>query len=328
MTNNQGRPFDPNTASTDRVKSWLQTALDAYLEDNRGIWAFEPLELKIGREADLAGDLRGIYDSLQADAKLRWRLAVAELLAERGGDLQRRRATRVLLDLSVQMPAFEVLNVLPGVVAHIGEGDDAWRLYDRALTVAVELSRQTEDARECLERMRTSPGFSPTYAGLVFIALCRADPDEWPRHYSTMRESLDALVRRLGPDSDAPRWYAENFVHAVTLARFRQGVGAFFEHGAPSDHWLWNELFKGARSLLVEDASGNLYVRGNPATRVPIEGERQFRPAARNRRDEDGAGWLGGFHNAPTIVLRCARTIAARGWFPSPSGTATHQDAA
>ena len=328
MSNLAGHRFDPDTAPKDSVKSWLQAALDGYLVDGRGVWAFEPLELKIGRDADLAGDLQRVYDSLQADAKLRWRLAVSDLLAERGGDLQHLRATVVLLDLSILMPAFEALKVLPGIVADIGEGDDARRLYDHALTVAIELSRQTEDARDCLDRMRTSPGFSPTYAGLVFIALCRAEPDEWPSHWRTMRESLDALMRQLEPESDGPRWYAESFVRAVTPARLRQDLDVFMELEDPSDDWLWNELFKGAASLLGADASGSLYVRGSSATRVPIRDERRARPAARAGVREVRMRWMAGFRDASGVVARNARTLAKRGWIPRSRMTDTGREAA
>ena len=316
MSKPQEHRFNPNTAPKDSVKSWLQTALDAYLDDDRGIWAFEPLELEIGRDADVSSDLRRIYDALQARAKLRWRLAVVELLAERGGDPQRRLATRMLLDLSIQMQAFEFLKVLPGIVVNIGEGDDAWRLYDRAVTVAIELSRQTEDARECLENMRTSPGFSPTYAGLIFIALCRAEPDEWPRHMRAIRESLDALVHSLGPESDAPRWYAESFVHVVTLARLWQCRRAFFDHGDPSDNWLWNELFKGARSLLSRDESGDLFLRTDPSIRVCVGDDDRVEPAARPQKQEYPMRWAESFRGQPQPVRTSAQEIAVRGWYP------------
>ena len=315
MSNRQDHRFEPNKASKDSVKSWLQTALDGYLDDNWGIWAFEPLELEIGKEADLAGDLQRIYDSLKADGKSRWRLAVAELLAERGRDPRHRRAIGVLLDLSILMPAFEVLKVLPGIVADIGEGDDAWQLYDHAVAVAIELSRETQDARDCLERMRTSPGFSPTYAGLIFIALCRAEPEEWPRHMRAMRESLDALVHSLGPESDAPRWYAESFVHAVTLACLWQGRGAFFEHGDPSDNWLWNELFKGARSLLSRDESGYLFLRTDPSIRIYVGDDDRVEPAARPRKQEYPMLWADSFRDQPESVRTSAQEIEDRGWF-------------
>ena len=149
-TGQEDRSFDPNQASTGAVKSWLMTALDSYFDDDSGRWAFTPLELEIGRQADLAHDLKEIYRPLSATAKSRWRRAVTDLLAEHGHDSQRREATGVLVDLAVLMPAYEVLEVLPGIVANASERE-AKELYDLVVAAAVELARQTEAARSCLE---------------------------------------------------------------------------------------------------------------------------------------------------------------------------------
>ena len=72
-TGQEARSFDSNQASTGAVKSWLKTALDGYFDDDSGRWAFAPLELEIGRQADLAHDLKEIYRSLSAPARSRWR---------------------------------------------------------------------------------------------------------------------------------------------------------------------------------------------------------------------------------------------------------------
>ena len=114
-TGQEDRSFDPSQAPAGAVKSWLKTALDGYFDDDSGRWAFTPLELEIGRQADLAHDLKEIYRPLSAPAKSRWRRAVTEMLAEHGHDPQRREATGVLIDLAVLMPAYEALEVLPGV---------------------------------------------------------------------------------------------------------------------------------------------------------------------------------------------------------------------
>ena len=216
-----------------------------------------PLELEIGRQADLAHDLKEIYRPLSAGAKSRWRRAVTDLLAEHGHDPQRREETGVLIDLAVLMPAYEVLEVLPGIVANAGERE-AKGLYDLVVAAAVELARQTEAARSCLERLRTSPGFSPAYAGLVFTALCQVAPDDWPDHLMRMRPALRALMETLGSDSDSPRWYAESFLHTVTLARLDRNLRIFAKRGEPPDDWLWNAAVQGraftARSRRAEES--------------------------------------------------------------------------
>ena len=317
-TGQEDRSFDPNQASTGAVKSWLKTALDGYFDDDSGRWAFTPLELEIGRQADLAHDLKEIYRPLSAGAKSRWRRAVTDLLAEHGHDPQRREATGVLIDLAVLMPAYEVLEVLPGIVANAVERE-AKGLYDLVVAAAVELARQTKAARSCLERLRTSPGFSPAYAGLVFTALCQVDPDGWPRHMMRMRPALRALMETLGSDSDSPRWYAESFLHAVTLARLDQNLHIFAKRGEPPDDWLWNALFKGKRSLLVLDAQKNLSLRGKQAVSIPLGDIESVVPA--EPHDDrpplsPSGGWMDGFPQLPESVRATAGEIDARGWRP------------
>ena len=309
----EGQPFDPDQASKEAVKAWLKTALDGYFEDDAGRWAFVPLELRIGRQADLAHDLKEIYDSLAAAAKTRWRGAVSELLAEQGHVPRYRETTTVLIDLSVLMPAFEALEVLPGVVANAGEGDEGW-LYDRVVSAAIALSRQTEQARDCLDRLRTSPGFSPTHAGLIFIALCRADPDGWPDHAGTMRPALQRLMASLDPDSDAPRWYAESFLEAVTLARLASGLFGFLKYGSLDEDWLWRQWFLGEGSLLGFDESGEIYQRGAPHIRFPLGdgGRAEAVPPP----SPPIPGWADRFKGRSPEIRDMARHIEEHSWTP------------
>ena len=311
----EGQSFDPNRAPRGSVKSWLKTALDGYFDDDAGRWAFAPLELEIGRHADLAHDLKAFYDTLSATAKSLWRGVVVDLLAEQGGDPRCGKATGVLIDLAVLMPAFEVLEVLPSVVANAHARDDAWPVYDRVVSAAIELSRQTEAARDCLERLCTSPGFSSTYAGLIFIALCRAVPDHWPHHAARMRPALQALMAELGPGSDAPRWYAESFLHAVTLADVDRGLSEFLRYGDPADDWLWNQLFKGEKSLVGLHKPQTLYMRNEPGVSLPLSDDGPVEPirlgeSLRARR------WLDSIQAESDSGRSIAPIIAGRGWIP------------
>ena len=314
----EDQPFDPRNGSSATVKLWLKTALDGYFDDDSGRWAFSPLELEIGRQADLAHDLKDIYDSLPAVAKSRWRSAVTDLLAEQGNDPERQEAAGVLIDLAVFMPAFTVLEVLPSVVANAG-APEAAQLYDRAVAAATALSCRTEAARDCLERLRTSPGFSPAYAGLIFIALCRVDPDRWPDHLRNMKPALRSLVKKLGPDSAALRWYAEDFLCAVTLAGLCRALGAFPEHGEPTADWLWNQLFEGGSSLIVLDEAGNLVLREAANVSFPLVDTCRAVPT---KPPEDpsvsslSTGWLSAFQGESETIQSIARTIGERNWMP------------
>ena len=316
MPNQEGQSYDPNQAPKGSVKCWLKTALDGYFDDDAGRWAFVPLELEIGRHADLAHDLKVVYNTLSATAKLRWRGAVVDLLAEQGGDPRYGKATSVLIDLAVLMPAFEVLEVLPGVVANADARDDAWLVYDHIVSAAIELSRQTEAARDCLESLRTSPSFSSTYAGLIFIALCRTAPDRWPDHATRMRPALQTLMTKLGPDSDAPRWYAESFLRAVALAGVDRGLSGFLRYGKPAGDWLWNQLFKGERSLVGLDESENIYLRDEPSVSLSLSDYGPVEPTC-PQKSLRARRWLSSIRAESDSVGLSARIIAERDWVPS-----------
>ena len=326
MSEQESQSFDPGQAPTRSVKSWLGTALDAYFSGDSERWAFSPLAMEVGGHADLAHDLREIYDSLPAEAKPRWRDAVTELLSEQGHSPQHREATAVLIDLVALMPAFEGLEVLPGVVAHADSREEEW-LYDRVVSAAIALSRQTEAARACLDRIRTSPGFSPTYAGLIFIALCRADPNGWPDHAGSMRPALQRLMASLDPDSDAPRWYAESFLEAVTLAGLASGLGRFLEYGSPVEDWLWSELFKGERSLIGLDESDDIYLHGEPHIRISLgDGARveTVRPLTERRASPPSGSWADRFKDRSREIRDIAQQIEGRRWL----GSDPHEQAA
>ena len=192
--------FDPNSADTRGIAQWLETALDGYFEDDIGRWAFRPLEQHIGVRDDLAGDLCAIYDSLTASAQARWRHAIRDVLAFHGRDISKREAVRVLVTFAVLIRSPEVLDVLPGILS----GQDG-ELLDLAVGAATALASQTDASRECLVRIRTSPAFTPDYAGLILVALCHADESvlTWPPSLRIVRFNLGAGQRMDWPAGEA-----------------------------------------------------------------------------------------------------------------------------
>lgn len=264
--------FDANTADDQSVARWIQTSLDSYIKDGVGRWAFRPLEHHIGMRDDLAEDLRAIYDSLPAAAQTRWRLAIHDLLATQGPDISKREATRVLIDFAILVRAHEVLEVLPALIAN-GRGDE--RLLDQVVRAAIALASQTEASRDCLKRICTSPKFVPDYAGLVLVALCHADPDNWLAHVENLAAPMQILATRLSDGSTALRFYASTILEAISLSRVT-GVAANHLFGRAESRWLWNEWFKGGQSLIRYeefkiDSSARLLLRANEAVSVPID---------------------------------------------------------
>ena len=263
--------FDANSADAERVAHWLGTALDSYLIDDMGRWAFQPLEAHIGQRDDLAEDLRSIYASLTARAQARWRKAIRDLLATRGRDASRRTSTNVLVDFGVLIRAAEVLDVLPGLLA----GEQGTVMLNRAVRAATALAAETEASRNCLERIRTSSAFKTDYAGLVLLALCHADPDNWLSHVQDLAIPMQQLAKQLPDGSTALHFYANNILDSITLSRVSYSA---LRHllAAKEPCWLLTEWLHGDRSLLLLEpettTTSRLILRANESISTAIDG--------------------------------------------------------
>ena len=239
--------FDANNADTREIARWLETALDGYIKDDMGRWAFRPLERYIGVRDDLVDDLRAIYDSLTASAQGRWRDAIRDMLAIHGRDISKRKTTRVLLTFATVIRSHEVLDVLPSILS--GSQDDD--LLDITVEAATSLASQTEASRRCLDRIRTSPAFTSHYAGLILVALCHADPDNWLHHVKELGVAMGKLASRLDPDSTALRFYASNILNAIGLSRITTAsLAALSTRPGHQFLWLLKEWFQDDQSLL------------------------------------------------------------------------------
>ena len=239
--------FDANNADTRQIARWLETALDGYIKDDMGRWAFRPLERYIGLRDHLVDDLRAIYDSLTASAQGRWRDAIRDILALHGRDISKRKTTRVLITLATLIRSQEVLDVLPGILSGSQDHD----LLDLTVEAATSLASQTEASRRCLKQIRTSPTFTSHYAGLILVALCHADPDNWPHHVKELGIAMGKLASRLDPDSTALRFYANDILQSISLSRIT--VAALNSLATESDGqaaWLLKEWLEGDQSLL------------------------------------------------------------------------------
>ena len=239
--------FDPNSADTHRIAQWLEAALNGYFKDGIGRWAFRPLEQYIGIHDALADDLCAIYDSLRASAQARWRHAIRDVLAFHGRDISKREAVRVLVTFAVLIRSPEVLEVLPGILS----GQDNGELLDMAVGAATALASQTDASRECLERIRTSPAFTSDYAGLILVALCHADPDNWLRHVRELAAPMQRLANLLPSESTALRFYASRILDAISLKRIADAnLNHLMSDSVEEAAWLLREWFHEDDSLL------------------------------------------------------------------------------
>jgi len=263
--------FDPNSADSRRIAQWLETALDGYFKDDIGRWAFRPLEQHIGVRDDVADDLRAIYDTLTASAQARWRGAIRDVLAFHGRDISKREAVRVLITVAVLIRSPDVLDVLPGILS----GQDDGELLDLAVEAATALASQTDASRKCLERIRTSPAFTPDYAGLILAALCHADPDNWLSHVKELAVPMRKLASLLSPESTALRFYASRILDAISLKRIADvNPKHLVSDSVEGAAWLLREWFQEDDSLLLlhHDATGvRLALRSDDSISVESE---------------------------------------------------------
>lgn len=261
--------FDPNGTEAEGIRTWMQAGLDGYLKRDMGRWAFRPLERYVDVRYDLAEDLRAIYQDVEPHAQVRWRTAIRDLLAMQGCDQSKREATRVLIDFAALIRAHEVLDVLPALVS-----SDPESLLDQVVGMVVALANQTDRARTCLEYIHTSPSFSPDYAGLVLVALCRADPDGWLRHVEDLAKPMNVLASQLEADSTALRSFARRILDAVSLSRLDFASLNRLERSSESI-WLWKEWLGSPDSLLRYEAkSGStprLFLRTDNAQSIVLD---------------------------------------------------------
>ena len=263
--------FDPNRADTARIAQWLEAALSGYFKDDIGRWAFRPLEQHIGVHDDLASDLCAIYDSLTASAQVRWRCAIRDVVALHGRDISKRKAVRVLIDSAVLIRSPEVLDVLPGILSDQDDGE----LLDLAVEAATALASRTDASRKCLERIRTSPAFAPDYAGLILVALCHADPDNWLRHVKKLAVPMRRLANRLPPESTALCFYASSILDAIGLKRIADAnLNHLMSDSVEEAAWLLREWFHADDSLLClhhDATSFRLALRNDDSISVDLD---------------------------------------------------------
>ena len=240
--------FDANTADAESIRLWLQASMDSYFEQNMGRLAFRPLEHYVGVRDDLAEDLRAIYQDVEPRAQAHWRTAIRDLLAMQGRDLSKLEATRALIDFAALVRAHEVLDVLPALVSC-----DPESLLDPIVETAVALANQTDRARDCLQRLHTSPSFSEDYAGIVLVALCHVDPDGWLRHAENLARAMNVLASRLEDGSTALTSFASGILEAISLSRLDCASLNCLARSSEST-WLWEEWLGRPDSLLRYEA--------------------------------------------------------------------------
>ncbi|MCI0623352.1 MAG: hypothetical protein L0387_17120 [Acidobacteria bacterium] len=272
----------------ERFEAWLRVGLEGYLLEDKGAWAFPGAEGAIVRQDYLALGLRDTYRRLRAEAQSHFRRSVAKVLASLEAEERNAPIFEHLLSLAAELPAPEVLRVLPGRIGNgfLGitanrEGDSLFALT--LLTVA-ELAAPRREAVDCLHALVGSVHFDHAYAGIALIALSRADDRGLVNHMVRLREPLGAMFREFNAPQTAKQDLARSVIEAVGIHRLVEALPRlkYFEprdKHAALDTWLIEALLKGKNAPLVchESEKGQFYFclsgRDDVKEFLPEEGE-------------------------------------------------------
>lgn len=190
---------------------WLLVGITRFLVDGDGADSFSGAANYVARLGSIEQDLAIIFDALnrpeQASFRAGIRIALGELTRQPDHLLL---VGTHLLRLAAVVSAFEVVEVLPSLVAaarHLPEADRE-DISSLALDVAIELAVPTLPARDVLRGLVTATGFAEAVAGPALIALTRADPNGLPGHLDLLWKPLSEKYAALRPSAENP-WLIE-----------------------------------------------------------------------------------------------------------------------
>jgi hypothetical protein len=226
--------------------------------------AFAPLAPFLAHEEDPTLNLRYVYELLSGTAKERLGQGLAAGIANLQPYYSNLSLMRQLLHLAGRLKAVEAI---PPILAQVATGffgrqevQETRGLYAFALEIIAGMAPGTGVA-DGLRHLVGSPPFESGYAPMVFIGLCRAEPDRFPEHMEYLRTHFGKLHASSGA-SDAGLT-ARRFAHYVpldTIAEHLHRLQYSLRRDGPtwsSDNWLVNALFLGDRPPLRPMSSAN-----------------------------------------------------------------------
>jgi hypothetical protein len=251
---------------------WLRRGLEDYRHPQAKRTAFAPLAAFVGHGPDPTLELRDIYELLSGSARKNLRLGLAEAMDSLPPVYDSLPVLREMLHLAGRLRAKEALHP---ILTQIGTGffgrseiPETRDLFAFALEIVAGMAPGA-DVAAALRHLTGTPHFEPGYVPMVFIALCRAQPERFPEHLEHLRPYFAAL-HRTESDLAGVELTARRFAHYVPLDTIAENLYRLQYSLNPSappwalDNWLVNALFRGDRAplALMPSAQGGTFGLG------------------------------------------------------------------
>ncbi len=192
----------------DKFAEWFQNGFRDIKTKERRFHAFHPFHYFIGsgREGDITGDLKKIYDALKDSSKTNFHEGIRNAFSQLSGQPDGIDLGTELLHLTARIESPEGL---PEIIRQVEErtfesfGQEKQReIFGFILNVTCGMSRYQETRYNkipgLIRNLKDNPHFDSNYSPMTFIALCSAEPDTFYEHLALLREDFAKLHKDKG----------------------------------------------------------------------------------------------------------------------------------
>ncbi len=246
--------------SAEKFAEWLCKGINDLR--NGKVEAFHPLHYLIGKNDDIISDLSDIYDTLSGEAQKRFQNGIV-LNLQRYPEIKGYVA-RNLLYLAERIGC---LNILPVINSWVKQGklfylpewdpynskrnnykrasEERQEFFALVLNIVAELTPAHGAVHTLRKLIGVKELFYYSYAPMVFIALCRAEPEKIISHLDLLRDHFRTLYLNEGYTGTYTT--ARRIVHYVAPEIIARNLWQFKEE----DQWLLKALFSGNQAPLT-----------------------------------------------------------------------------
>lgn len=259
------KPLESFDASA--FANWLRRGFEDLHHEERRLTAFAPLNYFVGHYGDLTSDLKNIYDVLSGSAQGELRFGIARAFSDLPPAQRSVPIVRSLLHLAGRVHAPEIF---PEVIKQVGNGffgmpeyNEGRELFALTLDIVAGMS-PAHGVGDAVQRLVGSSFFQPGYAPRAFIALCRAQPEEFPMHLELLRGHFTNLHQKEGTDDAFIT--ARRFVQYVDSAVIARNLWRLHLCARPdvdalnTDNWLVEAMAVDGRTPLMLDKHDDDFV--------------------------------------------------------------------